>query len=211
MKLRVVKSKRKTLCLTVERDGSVLVRAPVSVSDKEIENFVLKHERWLVSRIAKRKQKRSLCLDDGERVVLFGETFQICAGEPSLGNGIVRLPVSGRESAFAEIVKALAKEKMTEYVKEISSRYGFGYSRVRISSARTRWGSCSKKGVLSFIYFLAFTEPESAIYVAVHELCHTRYFNHGEHFWREVENILPDWRARRAKLRREEDCLDYLR
>ncbi|MDE6411652.1 MAG: M48 family metallopeptidase, partial [Clostridia bacterium] len=108
-------------------------------------------------------------------------------------------------------LKRDSKEKMTAFVDEISSRYGFEYSRIRISSARPRWGSCSKNGVLSFTCFLAFVPPELAFYVAVHELSHTRYFNHGKNFWREVERVLPDWRYLRKELRKEEDCLDYLR
>lgn len=211
MKFRVIKSKRRTLCLSVEKNGEILVRAPIAVSDKEIESFVLRHERWIASHLAKRKNVKRLSLNDGEELTLFGNAYEIEEGKPKIGNGKIFLPESGRESALLELIKRDSKEKMTAFVKEISLRYGFEYSRIRISSARTRWGSCSKKGVISFTCFLAFVPPELAYYVAVHELCHTRYFNHSKNFWREVERVLPDWRLRRKKLRKEEDCLDYLR
>lgn len=211
MKFRVIKSKRGTLCLSVEKNGEILVRAPIAASDKEIEAFVLRHERWIASRLAKQKKVRRLTLDDGDWLTLFGNAYEIEAGKPKIKNGKIYLPESGREEALSELIKRDSKEKMTAFVKEISLRYGFEYSRIRISSARTRWGSCSKKGVLSFTCFLAFVPPELAVYVAVHELCHTRYFNHSKSFWREVEGVLPDWRIRRKELRKEEDCLDYLR
>lgn len=211
MKFRVIKSKRRTLCLSVEKNGEVLVRAPYSAGDTEIENFVMRHGRWIAARLAKRTNRRELCLGDGETVTLFGERYEIGEGKKQIGNGKIYLPVSGRQQALLECVKALTKEKMAAFVNEISARFGFEYSRIRVSSARTRWGSCSKRSVLSFSCFLAFVDPASSYYVAVHELCHTRYFNHGKNFWHEVEKVLPDWRKRRSKLRREEDCLDYLR
>lgn len=187
------------------------MRAPITAGEKEIETFVLRHERWIASRLAKRRNAKRLSLSDGERLTLFGEVYEIEEGKPKIKNGKIYLPEGGREEALLGLLKRASKEKMTAFVNEISSRYGFEYSRIRISSARTRWGSCSKKGVLSFTCFLAFVSPDLAFYVAVHELCHTHYFDHGKNFWREVERVLPDWRLRRKELRKEEDCLDYLR
>lgn len=211
MEYRVIRSRRRTLCLSVEQNGEILVRAPIGIGDREIENFVIRHKRWIDSRSVTASSRRKLSLEDGETLILFGSRYAIETGKARILNGVLFLPSVGREKAFSEILKRFAAEKMSECVKDISRRYGFEYSRIRISSARTRWGSCSKKGVLSFTCFLAFVDPELAEYVAVHELCHTRYFHHGKDFWLEVENILPDWRAKRARLRKEEECLNYLR
>ena len=211
MKYRVIKSRRRTLCLSVEKDGEILVRAPIATGDKEIEAFVIKHERWISARLAKRKGERRLSLNDGERITLFGVTYEIEEGKPKLENGIIFLPVNGRKEAFLKLIKRYSKEKMSALAESVSSRYRFEYSSIRISSARTRWGSCSRKGVLSFTCFLAFVPVDLAYYVAVHELRHTRHFDHSRNFWREVESVLPDWRSRRKALRKEEDCLNYLR
>lgn len=211
MSYRVIKSKRRTLCLSVEKDGEILVRAPIDTGDKEIKDFVIKHERWISTRLAKRKGERGLSLNDGERIALFGESYEIEEGKLKLESGIIFLPVNGRKEAFLKLIKRYSKEKMSALAESVSSRYGFEYSLIRISTARTRWGSCSRKGVLSFTCFLAFVPVDLAYYVAVHELCHTRHFDHSKNFWREVERVLPDWRSRRKALRKEEDCLNYLR
>lgn len=211
MNYRVIKSKRRTLCLSVEKDGEILVRAPIDTGDKEIKDFVIKHERWISARLAKRKGERGLSLNDGERIALFGESYEIEEGKPKLESGIIFLPANGRKEAFLKLIKRYSKEKMSALAESVSSRYGFEYSLIRISTARTRWGSCSRKGVLSFTCFLAFVPVDLAYYVAVHELCHTRHFDHSKNFWREVERLLPDWRSRRKALRKEEDCLNYLR
>lgn len=66
---------------------------------------------------------------------------------------------------------------------------------------RTRWGSCSARGSLSFNCLLMLAPPEMREYVAVHELCHRKQMNHSAAFWREVALWLPDYAAQRAWLR----------
>jgi len=72
---------------------------------------------------------------------------------------------------------------------------------LKITSARTRFGSCSSKNSICFSWRLMYY-PEPAIdYVVVHELAHIAHKNHGPQFWALVERYLPDYRARRAMLR----------
>ena len=72
---------------------------------------------------------------------------------------------------------------------------------VKIGAARTRWGSCSAKGNLNFSCRLMACPPEAIDYVVVHELAHLRHMNHGAAFYQLVESVLPDWRARKERLR----------
>ena len=211
MKYRVVKSKRKTLCLTINKKGEVIVRAPLTASERQIIQFVQKHERWIAVHLNKRKPQRTLNLDDRQPLVLFGERYEIVEGRAKIAGGVVSLPKTNRESALLKILKPLAQEKLQALVEEIAKKYAFEYSGVRISTARSRWGSCNKKGMLAFTCFMAFIDPALTTYVVVHELCHTRHFNHSKSFWREVEKILPDWRKLRTGLRQEESCLEFLR
>mgnify|MGYP000174709420 CR=1 FL=1 len=73
---------------------------------------------------------------------------------------------------------------------------------IKITSARTRFGSCSGKNSICFSWRLMLYPPEAIDYVIVHELAHIRHHDHSPAFYREVEAYLPDWRARRALLRR---------
>ena len=72
---------------------------------------------------------------------------------------------------------------------------------LRITSARTRWGSCSGKNSLCFSLFLMRYPPEAIDAVVVHELAHIRHHDHSPAFYAEVERYLPDWRARRELLK----------
>jgi len=105
--------------------------------------------------------------------------------------GLERLTVSESEARLGarELISALAEEE--------AERLGLGYRRIRIGDQRTRWGSCSSKGTLSFSWRLVLAPFEVLDYVVVHELCHLREPNHSARFWRLVASRRPDWRRQR--------------
>jgi len=73
---------------------------------------------------------------------------------------------------------------------------------IRISSARTRWGSCSSRGTLSFTYRLVMAPPDVVDYVVLHELVHTQIHNHSKTFWNKVAKLMPDYKPRLAWLKK---------
>lgn len=91
--------------------------------------------------------------------------------------------------AVRELVRMLAEEEAPEL--------GVEYARIEIRDQRTRWGSCSTRGTLSFNWRLVLAPFEVLDYVVVHELCHLRQPNHSRRFWRLVETRRPDWRVQR--------------
>ncbi len=74
---------------------------------------------------------------------------------------------------------------------ELAEQYGFRYNSVKITSAKTRWGSCTSKQHLNFSYRLIMTPRDCIDYVIIHELCHLRQMNHSTKFWKEVAAIMP--------------------
>jgi len=78
----------------------------------------------------------------------------------------------------------------------------FQVGSVRITSAKTRWGSCSGKNNLNFTYRLSMAPLSAVEYVVVHELMHTRIKNHSPQFWHAVEAVLPHWKKERVWLRK---------
>ncbi len=98
--------------------------------------------------------------------------------------------------------RARAVEFFPERVKMLAERHQFQFEKVRISSARTRWGSCSSKGTISLSWRLILLPLEAVDYVIIHELCHTVVHNHSSRFWKLVEDILPDYKDWRKWLRK---------
>jgi predicted metal-dependent hydrolase len=113
--------------------------------------------------------------------------------------GVEPLARSGSPAEYKQY-KAEALRVFTARLQEFNQRYGFAYKRVSIRNQKTRWGSCSKTGTLSFSYRLLLVPPEVRDYVLVHELCHVKEMNHSRRFWELVAMTCPDYKQLRAQL-----------
>ncbi len=104
----------------------------------------------------------------------------------------------------AEEIKELrlkAKTVLPERVAFWSEKTGLYCTRITVTSAKTRYGSCSGKNAISFSYLLMRHSPEVIDYVVLHELAHTRHHNHGKQFWSLVKRYMPDYEVRRDLLK----------
>lgn len=97
-------------------------------------------------------------------------------------------------------LRMLAKELLPPLTEAWASRMGVRPAGIRITSAKTRYGSCSAKGNLCFSLYLMRSPAEAVEYVVVHELCHLKHLNHSKAFWEEVARYLPDYNDRKKKL-----------
>src|SRR3989338_413093 len=97
--------------------------------------------------------------------------------------------------------KERARILVARRLEYFNAQYGFAYKRISIRNQKTRWGSCSKQGNLSFHYKIAFLPENLADYIVVHELCHLKEMNHSKQFWDLVARALPDHKERRKQIR----------
>lgn len=109
------------------------------------------------------------------------------------------LPAASRRDfkKYKDRALALACERLTYF----NAVYELRWRSVAIRNQKTRWGSASKSGALSFSYRLALLPPRMADYVVVHELCHLKEMNHSPAFWALVSQSVPDYRNIRKRLR----------
>lgn len=168
-KYELVRSRRKTLAIEVDRTGRVVIRVPMRATGEQIERFVAAHADWIAR--AQARQRARLAAHP----------------EPD-------------EARRAELIRR-AKEELPPKVAYYAQLMGVQPTGLKITSARTRFGSCSGKNSLCFSWRLM-GYPEAAVdYVVVHELAHITHKNHGPRFWALVERYMPDYRARQALLR----------
>lgn len=99
-------------------------------------------------------------------------------------------------------LKKQALQFLKERVAHFAARYGLAYAKITVRAQNTRWGSCSRKGNLSFNYKIAVLPPELADYIIVHEVCHLAEFNHSKDFWALVAREVPQHKMLRARLKR---------
>ncbi len=164
MEIRIVRSARKTFALELKPEG-LLVRAPLRATDRQISDFIARHQAWINGAVARREQRRK------EEPAL-----------PPLTAGEIR--------ALADQALRYIPERVEHWAAQIGVTYG----RITIRCQRTRWGSCSAKGNLNFNCLLMLAPAEVIDSVVVHELCHRREMNHSQRFYAEVLRVFPDYR-----------------
>ena len=117
---------------------------------------------------------------------------------------LVRARESSRPQLTPELearCRARAKEILPARVAHFAAIMGLSPAQVKISGAKTRWGSCSSKGSLNFSWRLMLAGDELIDYVVVHELAHLREMNHSPRFWAVVAQAMPDYQRRRKLLK----------
>jgi predicted metal-dependent hydrolase len=204
---RLVRSRRKTVAIIVERDGSLTVRAPVRMAEIRIRAFVESHAEWIAKNQARLKVLAPLPskrFTQGETFLYLGQSYPLTIvphqrSALTFDGSAFRLAKSALAKAggiFKRWYKEQASSHISARVLNIAGKYGFHYQKIRISSARTRWGSCSSLGTLSFTYRLIMTPPEVVDYVVLHELVHTQVRNHSKKFWSRLGDLMPDYKER---------------
>lgn len=106
-----------------------------------------------------------------------------------------------RLEAFKKRYREEARKKFEERVAFYHPLTGGNYTSITVRDQRSRWGSCSSRGTLSFNYRLIFAPSEVLDYVVVHELCHLTHMNHSRDFWNMVASIMPEYKIRKKWLR----------
>ena len=200
MEYTVLRSQRKTMSVSV-KDGKVIVRAPMHTSAQNIEEFVNRHRVWIMRRVKEQEERHIPDFADGSFVEILGRERRIETGKTKLTADTLYLPLENREEVLIRLLKALSREYMTAITEELAAKYGFRYERIRITSAKTRWGSCNVRGTIAYSFRTAFLPEELMRYLAAHELCHTRHMDHSKAFWDLVEKIIPNCKAERRKLK----------
>lgn len=169
MEYTLIRSDRKTLGVEVKRDGTVIVRAPRRLPQREINRFLAERMDW-IQNAQIRQQNRA-------------------EAHPE--------PTEQEKKAYIRKAKEILPGKVAYWSKRMS----LYPTKIRITGAKTRFGSCSSQGHICFSWRLM-QYPDAAIdYVVVHELSHLRHMNHSKAFYALVERYLPDWRARKALLK----------
>jgi predicted metal-dependent hydrolase len=209
---QLIRSRRKTIALIVREDGSLVVRAPLHSAEGTIRKFVERKAAWIrktQARVDESILARTKKYHQGEQFLFLGKTYPLVIvprSQTALSwESVFHLSSSAQphaEQIFIRWYRAQAARILSERVSWYAGRNGFNYRRVKITSARTRWGSCSPDGTLCFSYRLIMAPQEVVDYVAVHELVHLDIKNHSQTFWSRVEAIMPDFRLRLEWLNR---------
>lgn len=204
--------RRKTVELTVERDGSLTVKAPVGTDTDLLEGFVREKQFWVYTKLAEKDALRQPVhareFVTGEGFRYLGRSYRLLLVDEQdvplkLEAGRFRLLRSevgrGREH-FMAWYKAHALPWFRRRVKLYAPRIGGEPTRLEVRDLGYRWGSCGQAGGLNFHWATILLPAGVVDYIVVHELVHLREANHTPEFWTRVERVLPDYHQRKEWL-----------
>lgn len=207
----LIRSRRKTLAIHITERAEVEVRAPLRLSRSVIDRFVAEKSGWIElhrAQMAARLEQR--CTPAFDRLPYLGADYPVVRadGPARFDGSAFYLPredtadTEALRTAAAGLYRSLAQKELPRRVARFAPLVGAVPSAVKVGCAARRWGSCSGAGSLNFTWRLMMADPQAVDYVVVHELAHLREHNHSPAFWRLVEDILPDYQARRASLQK---------
>ncbi len=203
--------RRKNVMLSVE--GELLrVLSPVRASQRLIDEFIQRRADWITERLAaEHPAGLHTELREGGSLPLLGSRYPVVASLVPFHFDGERFQVNvgnPERAAFAERwLREYARGHFAVRVEYWSPIVGAQPARIQIRNRKTRWGSASSNGTLSFNWRLIFADPDIVDYVVVHELCHFIQPNHSRAYWQLVESIMPDYRIRRQALKDASDNL----
>jgi len=214
----LIRSRRKTCAIHITKAATVEVRAPLRMHAKDIDRFVASKAQWIKSHQESARRRTSeqaaFLLNYRDTVQLYGIHYPLVAktGDHAGfdGNCIYlppRLTSEGIRQAVMCVFKAAAKGYLPAKTASFAALMDVVPSAVRISGAKTRWGSCSAKNSITYSWRLIMADDDVVDYVVVHELAHIKVRNHSPAFWAVVEGVLPDYKARQKKLRQLQKTL----
>lgn len=211
----VKRSNRMTLSLMIERDGAVIVRAPLRISQDEIEKFVLEKRVWIQQKLSQKgvamtaKPKREFV--NGQGFLYLGKSYRLkfVNGLPGsslsdrrngsalhLTHGYFELSEDQKANArkhFIAWYKQKTEEKLKERIPRYKRRIGVAVENCRVIELGHRWASRSRTGVINFNWRSVMAPIWVFDYILVHEMVHVLERRHSRKFWQLVSRVMPDY------------------
>lgn len=214
----LIRKKRKTISISVYPDGSIIVKAPKSIKESDIDKIIIRRAKWITGKLEEVKKRKNMIrvmeYKDGSEISYLGTNYEMNINidkncKVPLISLINEKMVIRTSSTDSELIKSSVREwyrrQAETYFKQRTGYYKKyipgNVNRIFIKDQKTRWGSCSSKGNLNFNMRLMMAPADIVDYVVVHEMCHLIYMNHGNEFWKLVEDIMPDYAKRKNWLK----------
>ncbi len=217
---QIIKSNRNTLSLSVQKDGTVVVRAPSKMKDEHIKDFVSQKQDWLTSKLLFIKNNQDkfndvLCY---KKFLMYGIKYSLIVADVKkieVDKDTILFPKKvAPEKTMQSLIsyyKKQAKEILLQRLMYLKGLMKIEPSSIKISNSKGRWGSCSSNGTITLNWRIIMLPPADIDYVIIHELCHLVELNHSKRFWSLVSMFLPNFNELRNGIKEYGFLLDLYR
>ena len=216
---QIIYSKRKTIAITVERDRSIVVRAPVGVSTEKIRQVVESRKLWLYEKInhAQKYPPQPIRKEfiTGETIMYLGRYYRLEIkddDEPGVRFQNRFIISRHHQNNAAQMLRqwyiSRAREKLTPKIRAFAEALGVNYNQILVSDLKYRWASCTPKNNLNFNWRIIKAPMFVVDYLIVHELAHLLEPNHTPAFWNVVAVQVPRYELAKEWLRKHGGLLE---
>ena len=209
----IIRSQRKTLAVSIDNIGNVIVKAPIRMPLHIIDEFLISKSVWITTRLNKAKSnyQKYFELYDYSKVMYLGDIKQCVFNNTKkihVDNEFVLIPIkysADNKRAYATALKrffiARSEEVFLKQLNYISQKTGLKFNSLKIINAKSRWGSCDRQGNISINFRAIMLDEILREYLIIHELAHTVEFNHSLRFWKIVNTFIPQYKTIRKELK----------
>ena len=216
------RSKRRSIGFLIGENG-LRITAPRWVTLADIEQAIHEKQAWILKHLREKRERQAqrqdsaLRFEDGAKLALLGQDFTLrfTQGRSKIEANhvsselLIQLPIGVDDALHANMCRSRLKQWLQQQAKlifsqrmpELAEQLGVRYSHMQLSSAGTRWGSCTSNGVIRLNWRLIHLDPELIDYVIAHELAHLIEMNHSPAFWATVARIYPHYDRARKQLK----------
>ena len=211
----LVRSRRKTASIYIERDGKVSVLVPEKLTIRQVEEVLESRRKWIYQSLAEWQDLNANRIQrdyvNGEGFLYLGRTYRLKLvsdlPEPlMLKDGYFCLRATkgsapDADAVFREFYRVKGATRIPPRVAYFQAKMGVKSKSIKIMELKHRWASCTTNGNLNF-HWKCMMAPLTIIdYIVVHELAHLIHSNHSAKFWNEVDKVMPDFQDRKNWLR----------
>lgn len=206
--------KRKTVGLKITDDG-LIVHAPKSIFDFQLQKILLEKSSWILKKLTARQENYvpPITWQDGETLQLLGSPITLYVvqhaknKQPQFDHD--SLTIASPEADKPEVIerkviqwyKKQAMAGFSRRLEILAAKLGVPTPPLKLSNAKSRWGSCSSTGDIRLNWRLMLAPPHIVNYVICHELAHLKEMNHSAKFWAVVASIFPEYKAAEKELK----------
>ncbi|MBQ8845353.1 MAG: DUF45 domain-containing protein [Clostridia bacterium] len=187
--MKIIKQNRKSICLQVKNNGEVILKVPINLPQKNIDEFLVSKQNWLDKSLKRINQTLEIKskYDFNKYVYLFDDNFN--------KDEILKKYKNVKNFYKANI------NYLLERVEFFKNKYNFNLTKVTINNSVRNWGTFNSKFEMKLNLKCLILKKDLIDYIIIHEFCHSKQLNHSKLFWQEVMRIIPNYKILKKEVR----------
>lgn len=205
---KLIRARKKSISLEIDNKGVLIIRAPLTLSDDRVLEFIKSKNDWIKDNILKVRERNKELINrqyiEGEEFSYLGDIYKLCFSDKiSIDNENKKIFIrkASAKNDLIYLYKKLAGEYLRERCNYFSQFFDEDIKQILIKEQKTRWGSCTYDNKINFNYKIMLARKEIVDYLVVHEMSHMPHKNHSKDFWNKVYSIIPDAKELRKELK----------